>query len=158
MSKVRRIYEVIPDCAISSDIITGFCSETEEEHQDTLSMIEFARYSMSYMFFYSERPGTLAARKFEDDIPMKVKKRRLQEVIRLQTQISYQHNLQDIGKTFKVLIEGDSKRSGEDFKGRNSQNKMVVFPKAKGLKPGDYCYVKINEATSATLKGAIVEG
>lgn len=158
MNKVRRIYEVIPDCAISSDIITGFCTETEEEHQDTLSMIEFARYSMSYMFYYSERPGTLAARKYEDDVPMKVKKRRLQEVIRLQTQVSFQHNLKDIGKAFKVLIEGDSKRSDKDFKGRNSQNKMVVFPKVEGLKPGDYCYVKINKATSATLKGEIVEG
>ncbi|MCB0615864.1 MAG: tRNA (N6-isopentenyl adenosine(37)-C2)-methylthiotransferase MiaB [Phaeodactylibacter sp.] len=156
MNKVRRIYEVIPDCAISSDIITGFCSETEEEHQETLSMIEFARYSMSYMFFYSERPGTLAARKYEDDIPLKVKKRRLQEIIRLQAQISQQHNQKDIGQTFKVLIEGDSKRSGEDFKGRNTQNKMIVFPKTEGLEPGDYCYVKINEATSATLKGEVV--
>ena len=156
MNKVRRIYEVIPDCAISSDIITGFCSETEEEHQDTLSMIEFARYSMSYMFFYSERPGTLAARKFEDDIPLKVKKRRLQEVINLQAQVSQRHNQQDIGKTFKVLIEGDSKRSSEDFKGRNSQNKMIVFPKVEGFQPGDYCQVTINEASSATLKGEIV--
>ncbi|NBC06845.1 MAG: tRNA (N6-isopentenyl adenosine(37)-C2)-methylthiotransferase MiaB, partial [Bacteroidetes bacterium] len=118
MNKVRRIYEIMPDCAISSDIITGFCSETEEEHQETLSMIEFANYSMSYMFFYSERPGTLAARKYEDDIPLKVKKRRLQEVIRLQAQVSHEHNKQDIGKTFKVLIEGDSKRSDQDFKGR----------------------------------------
>ncbi|MCB0570055.1 MAG: tRNA (N6-isopentenyl adenosine(37)-C2)-methylthiotransferase MiaB [Phaeodactylibacter sp.] len=157
MNKVRRIYEIIPDCAISSDIITGFCSETEAEHQDTLSMIEFANYSMSYMFFYSERPGTLAARKYPDDVPMKIKKRRLQEVIELQTQVSYQHNLADIGKTFQVLIEGDSKRSAEAFKGRNPQNKMIVFPKADGLKPGDYVWVKINEATSATLKGEIVE-
>ncbi len=156
MNKVRRIYELIPDCAISSDIITGFCTETEKEHQDTLSMIEFARYSMSYMFCYSERPGTLAARKYADDVPMKVKKRRLQEVIRLQTQVSYRYNQQDIGKTFKVLIEGDSKRSEQDFRGRNSQNKMAVFPKVEGFKPGDYCYVKINEATSATLMGEIV--
>jgi len=157
MDKVRRIYEVMPECAISSDIIAGFCSETEEEHQDTLNMIEFARYSMSYMFIYSERPGTLAARKHEDDVPAKVKKRRLQEIIRLQTRISCQYNLKDIGQTFKVLIEGDSRRSGEDFKGRNSQNKMVVFPKVEGFKPGDYCYVKIKEATSATLKGEIVQ-
>ena len=120
-------------------------------------MIEFANYSMSYMFFYSERPGTLAARKYPDDVPMKIKKRRLQEVIELQTQVSYQHNLADIGKTFQVLIEGDSKRSAEAFKGRNPQNKMIVFPKADGLKPGDYVWVKINEATSATLKGEIVE-
>jgi len=157
ISKVNRIYEIIPDCAISSDIIAGFCSETEEEHQDTLSMIEFANYSMSYMFFYSERPGTLAARKYEDDIPLQVKKRRLQEIIRLQTQISFRHNQQDIGKTFKVLIEGDSKKSDQDFKGRNSQNKMLVFPKKAGLKPGDYTWVQVEEVTSATLKGVIVE-
>lgn len=156
MNKVRRIYEIMPDCAISSDIITGFCSETEKEHQDTLSVIEFAKYSMSYMFFYSERPGTLAARKYEDDIPLEVKKRRLQEVIRLQAQVSYQHNKQDIGRTFKVLIEGDSKRSDQEFKGRNSQNKMIIFPKLKGFQPGHYCYVKVDDATSATLRGVIV--
>lgn len=156
MEKVRRIYEIIPDCAISSDIITGFCSETEEEHQDTLTMIPWANYSMSYMFFYSERPGTLAARKYPDDIPQEVKKRRLQEVIRIQNQVSFQHNQKDIGKTFKVLIEGDSRRSDQDFKGRNSQNKMVVFPKREGLNAGDYAEVKITEATSATLKGILV--
>ena len=157
MSKVKRIYEIMPECAISSDIIAGFCSETEEEHQDTLSMIEFARYSMSYMFFYSERPGTLAARKYEDDIPLEIKKRRLQEIIRLQNQISFQHNQADIGKNFRVLIEGDSKRSSEEFKGRNSQNKMIVFPKREGLRPGDYVEVQVTDATSATLRGVIVE-
>jgi tRNA-2-methylthio-N6-dimethylallyladenosine synthase len=156
MNKVRRIYEIMPDCAISSDIITGFCSETEEEHQDTLSIIEFSNYSMSYMFFYSERPGTLAARKYEDDIPLEVKKRRLQEVIRIQAQVSHRHNQQDIGKTFKVLIEGDSKRSDQDFKGRNSQNKMIIFPKVEGYQAGDYCHVKVEDATSATLKGTMV--
>ncbi|MCH2082809.1 MAG: tRNA (N6-isopentenyl adenosine(37)-C2)-methylthiotransferase MiaB [Saprospiraceae bacterium] len=156
MERVDAIYRIIPDCAISSDIIAGFCTETEEEHQDTLSMIEYSNYSMSYMFFYSERPGTMAARKFEDDIPQEVKKRRLQEIIRLQNQISFKHNQNDIGKTFKVLIEGDSKRSDQDFKGRNSQNKMIVFPKKEGLKPGDYTTVKVYEATSATLKGNIV--
>ncbi len=157
MNKVRRIYEIMPDCAISSDIIAGFCSETEEEHQETLSMIEFANYSMSYMFYYSERPGTLAARKYEDDIPLEVKKRRLQEIIRLQTQVSFAHNKQDIGKTFKVLIEGDSKKSDQQFKGRNSQNKMLVFDKQPGYKPGDYCYVKVNDTTSATLIGEMVQ-
>ena len=156
MDKVRRIYEIMPDCAISSDVICGFCSETEEEHQDTLSMIEFAQYSMSYMFFYSERPGTLAARKYEDDITLEVKKRRLNEVIRLQTQISHTNNQKDIGKTFKVLIEGDSKKSDQEFKGRNSQNKMMVFPKKEGLKPGDYCEVKVLSATSATLKLSLI--
>lgn len=156
MDKVRRIYEIIPDCAISSDIIAGFCSETEEEHRETLSMIEWANYSMSYMFFYSERPGTLAARKYEDDVPLEVKKRRLQEIIRLQNQVSYRHNQADIGKEFKVLIEGDSKRSDRDFRGRNTQNKMIVFPKSGDLKPGMYAQVKVTDATSATLKGHLV--
>ncbi len=155
MDKVRRIYEIMPDCAISSDIIAGFCSETEEEHRDTLRMVEWANYSMSYMFYYSERPGTLAARKYEDDVPLEVKKRRLQEIIRLQNQVSYRHNQKDIGKTFKVLIEGDSKRSDQAFRGRNSQNKMIVFPKAGGLKPGMYVQVRVTDATSATLMGQL---
>ena len=153
--RVNRIYEIMPDCAVSSDIIAGFCTETEAEHKDTLSMIEWANYSMSYMFYYSERPGTLAAKKYEDDIPLEVKKRRLSEIIQVQTEVSRRLNQQDIGKTFKVLIEGDSKKSALDFKGRNSQNKMIVFPKKEGLKPGDYVQVKVTEATSATLIGAI---
>ncbi len=157
MERVRAIYRILPDCAISSDIIAGFCSETEEEHRDTLSMIEWANYSMSYMFMYSERPGTLAARKLADDVPLEVKKRRLQEIVRLQNQVSYRHNKADIGKTFKVLIEGDSRRSDKDFRGRNSQNKMIVFPKQPGYKPGDYVWVKVDAATSATLKGHIVD-
>lgn len=157
MERVEAIYRIIPDCAISSDMIAGFCTETEEEHQETLSMMEFAKYSMSYMFFYSERPGTLAARKYEDDIPLEVKKRRLKEIVDLQTTISATQNKKDIGKTFKVLIEGDSKRSDQDFKGRNSQNKMVIFPKQEGLQPGDYTHVLITESSSATLKGKIVE-
>jgi tRNA-2-methylthio-N6-dimethylallyladenosine synthase len=156
MERVEAIYRILPECAISSDIIAGFCSETEEEHQDTLSMIEWANYSMSYMFFYSERPGTLAARKYPDDIPLEVKKRRLNEIVRLQNQVSLRHNKAEIGKTFKVLIEGDSKKSDQEFKGRNSQNKMVVFPKTEGFKPGDYVWVTVREATSATLKGEMV--
>ena len=157
MRKIDRIYEIMPDCAVSSDIITGFCSETEEEHQETLSIIDYSQYSMSYMFFYSERPGTLAARKYEDDVPLPTKKRRLQEVIRLQNQISHRHNQRDIGKTFKVLIEGTSKRSEADYKGRNSQNKMIVFPRVEGLQPGGYTYVTVQEASSATLRGVVVE-
>jgi len=152
-NRVEAIYRIMPDCAISSDIICGFCTETEEEHQDTLSMIEWVKYSMSYMFFYSERPGTLAAKKYADDIPEDVKKRRLTEVIRLQNNISLEHNKKDIGKTFKVLIEGDSKRSDQDFKGRNSQNKMCVFPKIEGVGPGDYVMVTVEEASAVTLKG-----
>jgi tRNA-2-methylthio-N6-dimethylallyladenosine synthase len=155
--KVDRIYEIVPDCAISSDIIAGFCTETEAEHQDSISIIEYAQYSMSYMFFYSERPGTLAAKKYEDDIPLAVKKRRLSEIIKVQNEQSRTLNQKDIGQTFKVLIEGDSKKSDLEFKGRNSQNKMIIFPKKEGLKPGDYTFVKVQEASSATLKGFIVE-
>ena len=157
IDRIEAIRRIIPDCAVSSDIIAGFCTETEAEHQDTLSIMEYSDYSMSYMFFYSERPGTLAARKYEDDIPLTVKKRRLQEIIRLQQQISFQHNQRDIGKRFKVLIEGDSKRSDQDFCGRNSQNKMIVFPKKAGLQSGDYTWVEVHDATSATLKGTIVD-
>ena len=156
-AKVDRIYEIMPDCAISSDIITGFCSETDEEHQDTISMLEYAQYSMSYMFFYSERPGTLAARKYEDDVPLAVKKERLNEVIRVQNAISLKLNQKDEGKIFKVLIEGDSRKSDQEFKGRNTQNKMLVFPKKEGLQPGDYTWVKVNTASSATLRGEIVD-
>jgi tRNA-2-methylthio-N6-dimethylallyladenosine synthase len=156
MQKVNRIYEIMPECSISSDMIAGFCTETEEEHQDTLTMMEFANYSLSYMFFYSERPGTLAARKFEDDIPEDVKKRRLSEIQRLQNHLSLQHNIKDIGKTFKVLIEGDSKKSDKEFKARNSQNKMIVFPKKDGLKKGDYVMVKVNDATKGTLIGEVI--
>ncbi len=154
--KVDRIYEIIPDCAISSDFITGFCTETEEEHLDSLSIIKYSKYSMAYTFYYSERPGTLAARKYEDDIPLKVKKRRLSELIDVLRNVSAEHNLNDLGKTFKVLIEGDSKKSDKDFKGRNTHNKMIIFPKREGLKIGDYVMVKVNETTSATLKGDIV--
>jgi len=156
-AKVKRIYEIVPDCTISSDIICGFCSETEEEHQDTLDVIRKSKYSLSYMFYYSERPGTMAARKYEDDVPLEVKKRRLNEVIAIQMQVAHDHNKADIGKTFKVLIEGDSKRSDKDFKGRTSQFKVVVFPKTENLKKGDYVDVKVKEVTSSTLIGEIVK-
>jgi len=154
--RIDAIYRILPDCAISSDMISGFCSETEEEHQDTLSMMEYAKYSMSYMFFYSERPGTLAARKYPDDIPLDVKKKRLSEIIKLQSQISHDLNQKDIGKTFKVLIDGLSKRSDQDLRGRNSQNKVIIFPNAPELKIGEYINVKVNSATSATLTGVVV--
>lgn len=157
MDRIEAIRRIIPECAVSSDIITGFCSETEAEHQDTLSMVQYADYCMSYMFAYSERPGTLAARKYPDDVPEEVKKRRLQEVIQLQTQVSFRHNQRDIGKVVEVLVEGNSKRSDADFCGRNSQNKMVVFPKKPGIQPGDYVQVHILDATSATLLGQIAE-
>jgi tRNA-2-methylthio-N6-dimethylallyladenosine synthase len=156
-AKVARIKEIMPDCAITSDVITGFCTETEEDHQDTLSMMELAGYEMSYMYFYSERPGTLAERRYEDDIPEDVKKRRLAEVVTMQGKLSTQSNLRDIGKTFKVMIEATSKRSETDWMGRSSQYKVIVFPKnGQDLKPGDYVDVAVHDCTRATLLGSIV--
>ncbi|HYD21041.1 MAG TPA: tRNA (N6-isopentenyl adenosine(37)-C2)-methylthiotransferase MiaB [Flavipsychrobacter sp.] len=157
LTKVKRIREIMPDCGLSTDVISGFCTETEEEHADTLSLMELCRFDMAYMFSYSERPGTLAARRFTDDVPEDVKKRRLEEIIKLQNSHSRESYTNDIGKTFEVLIEGDSKRSEADWCGRNSQNKMVVFPKGtRDLKKGDYATVKIDSATSATLIGQMV--
>ena len=156
MGRVEAIRRILPEAAISSDIITGFCTETEADHEETLSIMRWAGFTMSYMFFYSERPGTLAARKFADDIPEPVKKSRLQEVIRLQNQLSFEHNKADIGKTFKVLIEGNSRKSDQDFAGRNTQNNVVVFPKKEGLNPGDYCFVKIRDISVSALLGDIV--
>jgi tRNA-2-methylthio-N6-dimethylallyladenosine synthase len=157
MAKVDRIREIIPDCGISSDVITGFCTETEEDHRETLQIMDYSRYDMSYMFFYSERPGTLAERRYDDNVPEDVKKKRLQEVVDLQGQLSYASNKRDIGKKFKVLIEGDSKRSNKDWMGRNSQNKVIVFPKAGfDFKKGDYANVKVTACTQATLLGEII--
>lgn len=157
IAKVDRIRSIIPDCGISSDIIAGFCTETEEEHQETMSLMEYSQYDMSYMFFYSERPGTLAARRYEDDIPEEVKKRRLDEIVKLQNRLSHESNRRDLGKTFKVLIDGDSKKSASDWKGRTSQNKTIVFPKGShNVNKGDYVMVKVTDCTVATLLGEIV--
>ena len=157
MAKVDRIREIMPDCGISSDIIAGFCTEEEGDHKDTLSIMEYSGYDMSYMFFYSERPGTLAERRYKDDIPEDVKKKRLQEIVELQGKLSVASNKKDIGKTFAVLIEGDSKRSDHDWRGRSSQNKVIVFPKENyQLKKGDYVNVKVNDCTQATLLGTII--
>ncbi|HEY8733949.1 MAG TPA: MiaB/RimO family radical SAM methylthiotransferase, partial [Puia sp.] len=154
LSKIRRIRELIPDCGISSDIIAGFCTETEEDHQATLSLMRESSFDMSYMYFYSERPGTLAARKYPDDIPETEKKRRLDEIVKLQNRISQESNLNDLRTISKVLIEGDSKKSPSDWMGRNDQNKVVVFPKSgNGLRRGDYALVKIENCTGATLIG-----
>ena len=153
--RVRAIRKIVPDCGISTDIIAGFCSETEEQHKETMSLQEWVKYDMAYMFMYSERPNTLAHRKYEDDVPEDVKKRRLNEIIKLQMQHSLERNTADIGKTFKVLVEKSSKRSDEQLCGRTDQNKMVVFPKGN-LRPGDYTNVKISECTSATLIGTVV--
>lgn len=154
--RVDAIRRIIPDCAISSDIIVGFCSETEEEFQDTLDMIRYSNYTLCYMYNYSERPGTLAAKKYPDDIPTEVKQRRLAETIVVQRQSSYDSNLLDIGKTFEVLIEGDSKKSNQQFAGRNSQNKVIVFHKSGDYKPGDFVMVQVTDVTSGTLLGKLV--
>ncbi|MBA3829216.1 MAG: tRNA (N6-isopentenyl adenosine(37)-C2)-methylthiotransferase MiaB [Taibaiella sp.] len=157
LSKINRIRQIMPDCGLSTDVISGFCTETEEEHQDTLSLMEVTRFDMAYMFSYSERPGTLAARRYQDDIDEPTKRRRLEEIIKLQNNHSRKSYTDDIGKVFEVLIEGDSKRSSNDWCGRNSQNKMVVFPKGNGnLQKGEYGHVKINTATSATLIGEMI--
>jgi tRNA-2-methylthio-N6-dimethylallyladenosine synthase len=157
-AKVQRIREIIPGCGISSDIIAGFCTETDEDHADTLSMMERSAYDMSYMFFYSERPGTLAARRYTDDVPEAIKKSRLKEIVELQNRLSFQSNQQDVGKTFKVLIEGNSKKSDADWMGRNSQNKVIVFPKGNfNFQKGDYALVKVNDFTQATLMGEAVK-
>jgi tRNA-2-methylthio-N6-dimethylallyladenosine synthase len=156
MAKVDRIKEIMPNCAISTDVIAGFCTETEEEHQDTLSIMQYSQYDFAYMFFYSERPGTLAERRYKDDVPEEVKKRRLAEIVALQNKLSAESNKKDIGKTFKVLIEGNSKRSDEHWMGRNSQNKVIVFPKANNnLQKGDYALVTVHDATQATLLGTL---
>lgn len=158
MGKVEKIREIIPDCGISSDIIAGFCTETEEDHQDTLSIMESSRYDFSYMFVYSERPGTLAERRYKDDVPDEVKKKRLVEIVELQNRLSLESNKKDVGKIFKVLIEGDSKRSDKDWMGRNSQNKVVVFPKENyQLSKGKYVMVKIDDCTQATLLGKVID-
>lgn len=157
IAKVDRIREIMPDCGISSDIISGFCTESDEDHQDTLSLMEYSRYDFSYMFFYSERPRTLAARRYTDDIPEQVKKSRLNEIVKLQNRLSHESNKRDIGKTFKVLIEGDSKKSSEDWMGRSSHNKVVVFPKNNAVaKKGDYVFVSVQECTGATLLGNLI--
>jgi tRNA-2-methylthio-N6-dimethylallyladenosine synthase len=157
LSRVKRIREIMPDCGLSTDVISGFCGETEEEHRDTLSLMEQCRFDMAYMFSYSERPGTLAARRYTDDVPEEVKKRRLEEIIKLQNSHSRESYKNDIGKAFEVLIEATSKRSELHWSGRNSQNKVVVFPKGnRALKKGDYVQVKITDATSATLLGEMV--
>ncbi|MFV0540345.1 MAG: tRNA (N6-isopentenyl adenosine(37)-C2)-methylthiotransferase MiaB [Aestuariibaculum sp.] len=150
-----KIYELIPDISLSQDIIAGFPNETEADHQDTLSLMEHVRYDFGFMFAYSERPGTLAERKLEDNIPDDVKKRRLTEIINLQQQIGFERTQRFVGKTVEVLIEKDSKRSDLQWSGRNSQNTVVVFPK-ENYKPGDFVNVKISDCTTATLIGEAV--
>jgi len=156
MDRVNAIRRIIPTCGISTDVITGFCSETEEEHQETLSMMDYVKYDFAYMFAYSERPGTLAAKRYEDDVPEEVKKRRLTEVVNKQQEHSLYRLQNFVGNVQKVLIEGFSKRSDQDYCGRNDQNTMVVFPVVERVKPGQYVHVLVERCTSATLIGRIV--
>lgn len=156
INRVDAIRNILgEDCGISSDMIAGFCTETEAEHQDTISLMDYVQYDFSYMFFYSERPGTLAAKKYEDDIPLEIKKKRLQEIINKQQELSLKRNQRDIGKTFKVLIEGYSKRSKADLQGRNSANKVIIF-KDNGSPKGTYVNIQVNDCTAATLFGEVV--
>ena len=156
INRVDAIREIIgQDCGISSDMITGFCTETEEEHLDTLSLMDYVNYDFSYMFFYSERPGTLAEKKYEDDIPLETKKKRLAEIIAKQQKHSLARNKRDVGRRHKILVEGFSKRSNDHLQGRNSANKVVIFPKGN-FKKGDYVDVLVNDCSAATLLGNAV--
>jgi len=152
MDRISAIREYLPDASVSTDIITGFCGETEEEHKETLSLMEWAGFDFAYMFKYSERPGTFAARNYTDDVPDSVKGRRLQEIIELQNRLSLASKERDVGKVYEVLVEGVSKKSSDHLYGRTSQNKVVVFPR-RNLVPGEYVNVKIERCTSATLIG-----
>ena len=156
MQRIAAIRKYMPDCAISTDIISGFCGETDGDHLDTLSLMDYVQYEYAYMFKYSERPKTLAERKYDDDIPEEVKSERLTEIIDKQQMHSLQRNKETVGKTYEVLIEGSSKRSAEHLFGRNSQNAVIIFPKGNHQK-GDYVQVKILECTAATLLGEVVE-
>ncbi len=160
LAKVARIKELMPDCSISSDIIAGFCTESEEDHQETLSIMQLAQFDYAYMYYYSERPGTLAEKRYEDDVPLEVKKRRLQEIVDVQWHLSNNSNKNEVGKVYEVLIEGNSKKSDQEWMGRTSQNKVVVFPKTtkenkKNLTKGDYVSILITDYTKGTLMGII---
>lgn len=157
LERVNRMREILgPDCGLSSDMIAGFCGETEQDHQDTLSLMDAVRFDFSYMFMYSERPGTLAEKRFKDDVPEETKKRRLSEIIARQNRHSLENNQRDIGKVFKVLVEGTSRRSAEFLQGRNSANKVIIFPKQNKEK-GQYVYVRVSRCTGATLVGELEE-
>ena len=155
MELVDNVYKIIPEIALSQDMIIGFPTETEEDHQDTIDLIKYAKYDYGFMFSYSERPGTLAARKLEDDVPMEVKKRRLQEVIDTQRAIGHEQLKKHLGKTEEVLIETTSKKSDKHWAGRNTQSNMIIFPK-EHYKIGDFVNVKINDCTTATFLGEAV--
>ena len=154
LDRVAKIRALMPDCAISTDVIAGFCSETEDDHRDTLTLFEEVGFDAAFMFQYSERPGTLAAKKYPDDVPPQVKTRRLEEIIALQNRLSLESNRRDVGKTFRVLVEGPSKRNPAELCGRNSQNKMCVWPDTVH-RAGDFVDVKVNDCSQATLLGEL---
>jgi len=156
MDRICAIREIIPGCSISTDVFAGFCGETEEDHQQTLSLMEWAHFDMAFMFKYSERPGTYAHQHLDDDVPEETKIRRLNEIIALQNKISLKNNRDDVGKIFEVLVEGTSKKDKDELFGRSSQNKVVVFPK-KNYRKGDYVQVKISRCTQTTLIGETIE-
>jgi tRNA-2-methylthio-N6-dimethylallyladenosine synthase len=156
MARIEAIRKFMPDCTISTDIIAGFCSETDEDHRQTLSLMEWVGYNYAFMFKYSERSNTIAARKYRNDIPDEVKGKRLHEIINKQRKLSYASNKKDVGKTFEVLVEGFSRKSEHHLSGRNTHNKVIVFP-GKDYKPGNYVHVKVTDCTSATLIGKAVE-
>ncbi|MDB5111205.1 MAG: miaB 1 [Mucilaginibacter sp.] len=157
INRIDAIRRIIPECAVSTDVITGFCSETEEEHKETVSMMDYVQYDFAYMFMYSERPGTLAAKRYADDIPEDVKLKRLQEIVAKQQEHSFIRLQAQVGKVQKVLIEGFSKKSAKDYCGRSDQNAMVVFPVDERYKPGQYVNVLAEKSTTATLIGRIVD-
>ena len=157
IDRIDAIRRIISDCAISTDVITGFCSETDEEHDDTVSMMDYVKYDFAYMFKYSERPGTLAAKRYADDIPEEVKQKRLTQIVAKQQEYSFYRMQARIGKVEKVLIEGFSKKSDKDYCGRSDQNAMVIFPVGDNYKPGEYVNVLIEKSTSATLIGKVID-
>ena len=156
INRIDAIRRIITDCAISTDVITGFCTETDEDHNDTVSMMDYVKYDFAYMFKYSERPGTLAAKRYTDDIPEEIKQNRLQQIVAKQQEYSFYRMQARIGKVEKVLIEGYSKKSDKDYCGRSDQNAMVIFPVGENYKPGQYVNVLIERSTSATLIGKVV--
>jgi tRNA-2-methylthio-N6-dimethylallyladenosine synthase len=155
LDRIASVRRIVPEAAISTDIIAGFCSETEEEHQDTLSLLDEVKFELAYMYMYNERPGTSAAKKYKDDVSDEVKKRRLAEIIELHRSHTLLRNKEDLGKTFEILLEGTSSKSDEHLYGRNSQNKVVIIPKGN-LQAGQYVYAQIKDCTSGTLIGEVV--
>ena len=155
VARVNRIREILPNCGLSTDMIVGFCTETEGDHEQSLELMEYCQYDLAYMYFYSERPGTLAARRFADDIPLEVKKKRLQQMVDLHRIHSLKSMQKDVGKPFKVLIEGASRKNADELFGRNEQNKVIVFPK-ENFSKGQYVNVLVETCTAGTLIGKAI--